>query len=286
MFSSASASSSLPASDDTIMLNQRAYSVIELLVSVCLATVVSFTMLDVLLSYHHRYLQSEYYFSLQEHQRLSAHLLSSVIETTAYLGCASIDDDFPIINNGSTQFFDAHNALQFFSSSSQDLPNFITAKLVHDSQVMVIRRGLPINDQLLLPVNGGHDLVTTAQLAFDPSDNIILSDCHHAELLHIQSVINSGQQQRITTTKTMKFDYPIAAQVSLLQVIAFYVADTGRQQHGQSVYALYQKIEGQSAQELVPDVQRLLVSHQGRYLRIELLFHHHVKQLILVALRE
>ncbi|MEM9242945.1 MAG: prepilin-type N-terminal cleavage/methylation domain-containing protein [Pseudomonadota bacterium] len=253
------------------MTKQHGYSLLELLFSLLLGTIVLSLVIEALLVYQHSYRQLNNNNHLQEQMRFSSHIISSTVETAGYIGCAGLADHFPLVANGSSEVITADNAVQIFSSNSSHLPNFISGKLAPNSQVLVIRQLMPISDVLLSPADNSSDLIVSNTVPLNAGDTIVLSDCRHGELLKIKSV-SLGQQQQITTTQALHFAYHAGAQIGALEVIAFYIADTGRIEQGRPIYALYQGIAGQARQELVPDVESMSVQRDRRLVHINLQF--------------
>ena len=144
---------------------------------------------------------------------------------------------------------------------SPTLPALYRLKPKKNTDVIVMRSMAAITSQLLEPVSV-NQLIINLEPRFKKRDDVILSNCKHAVLLHLQSVSKSTakQHQRLYATKTIDSVFDLNAEVGEIETTAFFIKSTGRKNTaGKGIDALYAMNSRGRKTELVNGVTAMKV---------------------------
>ena len=224
---------------------ERGYSLLELLIAITLALFLSSGMINIFIQSKNIYQLTQNLNKIQASARIAINALSHDIRMAGLIGCVRLIDFLPL-----------HRHLTLGTSLVVWHKGQTTAKLAlpklaryrQDSDIVLIQSMNPNTIPVRFAKANNISLIN--RTVFAPKDNLLISDCQHAE------VFNWGH-------KNLKYTYQIGSEVGFFDKIIYYIGDTGRiSEMGQGIYALYRRNLNKSAKkpiELVEDIEKMSI---------------------------
>lgn len=262
----------------TLSFRQRGISLVELMISVLLAMLLTGGILHVVLANKTTYRVNEGLSRMQENVRFSMQLLARDIRMVGYTGCAA-GSDFPTVNtlNGSSaNEYDLGVGLLGHENNgsgwSDPLPvgaNSIDTASDALSLEMLVGGGARLADEM---PNTSADLKVVTPSNVEKFDILFISDCTRGAVFQVTNVTTgggSGKDNLVHNTGTgtpgnaqkqlTDDNQPFGTDASIWQLtsLTYYVAPSAQTNNrGESVNALWRLEVGQ-ARELVRGVSAL-----------------------------
>lgn len=257
---------------------QRGISLVELMISVLLAMILTAGVLHIVLANKTTYRMNEGLSRMQENVRFSMHLLARDLRMVGYTGCAS-GAAFPVVNtlNPSADYeYDLAVGLlghEYSGGWSDAVPTSISTSIDTDSDAlsldMLVGGGARLADEM---PNTSADLKVVTPSNVEDHDILFISDCTRGAVFQVTNVTTSGSGKDNLVHNTGGSSIPGNAQKELsddnqpfgtdasiwqLTSLTYYVAPSAQTNNrGQSVNALWRLEVGQ-ARELVQGVSAL-----------------------------
>ena len=237
----------------------KGFSLVELLVASVLGVIILTVIIGYYLSSKRNTLLSDADAALQENARAAVSILEEGIRTAGFMGCAKLNDNFPLHNTTNIKFT-ADNVMGGYHAVTGGwrpvLPEDLKAKVKPGTDVLVIQKA----DQLVDLTEDMIDLRhMTAAANLKVGDVVLISDCQQADLLTVAQIRQQGDKQIISSEKSLSHRYSKYATLSPFVSETYYIADSQRKNNlGQAIYSLYAKHNGQ---ELVPGVENMQITY-------------------------
>ena len=231
----------------------KGFSLIELLCALTISIIGLTALMSVFAKYsflHERYLAMA---DARNSERFATYILRQSIQEAGFIGCATLDDHFNLKNAG----VDQDHQLSFANSIQVYSTNDLRAKGGED--IIEVRKMSSDVSPLMRAMDNSNQVTVLETPIFKSGDNILVSDCQHAVMAHVQRVSRSRKYhtQRLTLSAAIHAQFDTDAKVGLLERLIFFVTTND---------ALYE-INGRDQEiELIPnviDLKAMGYSRQG-----------------------
>jgi len=252
---------------------QAGLSLIELMIALVLGLLITAMVLEIFINNQQMYRVQDARARMQENGRYAINYISDVIRQSAYMGCATRSSSIPTnntLNNATDYLYDFSTPIQGFNAAASAtwLPT-IDGSIINPrsaSDVFTVR-GV---QQPLIRVTahpgsnppGSADIQVNAGNGLDRFDIVMVTDCLSAAIFQITSANpntsgslthNTGVGVPGNATKALGKDYT-DAEIIRLSTRSLYISE-----NADAVPSLYQRIDGNAAQELVQDVEEMQI---------------------------
>lgn len=218
------------------MKSHVGFSLIELLIATALSLLLLAGVIHLFVQQRETYRWQEAAAQLQENARLIIQTLHHDIRLAGYIGCARLDNQFPLFN-GIPQNLSAQTTLIAYSADDRMLPDNVRKRILPGTDALLVQ-SIKSNSSSVLAINGSRLLINHSQ--FKQGDSLLISDCTQAEIFQVASVNTSMQQQWLMPVQSLHYQYAVGALIGLPQRLLFYLGNTGRQYTtGRYIPALY-----------------------------------------------
>lgn len=179
--------------------------------------------------------------ALKENAKTASRILNSEIHQAGHIGCAKLTYDFPIISNApfsiSLTSRLTGNTHQFTTSyASYPYANLI--KILSDKKTMYVSK----------------------EIDFKKNNIVIIADCKKLEIVSLIDVVKLNNKQILIAEKPIENNFT-EAEISRLEINAFYTKKTKRKAENNPVYALYVKKINGKVMELVEGVKSMDINY-------------------------
>lgn len=248
----------------------KGFFLTEALIAACLSAWLLTTLIILYLSQKHQNIYLNNISEVQENIRLTVNELSRDIRTAGYFACFS----------GNKRDILKSNFLTIYSGRKNrwypNLPISLRNKVKTDTDILEIQKMETQQTDLLQTMISFNSLMVSKHQHFSPGEWIVVSNCQHAEIARLESVILNDSNQFLALKTSLNYLYEKNAIVSRLIRNRYYVRDTYRaNQRGENLYGLYrQGIDG-NTEELVSGIENFRIKPLGNVrarLKIALLF--------------
>lgn len=195
----------------------KGFSLIELLCALTISIIGLTALMSVFAKYsllHERYLAMA---DARNSERFATYVLRQSIQKAGFIGCATLDDHFNLKNAG----VDQDHRLSFGSSIQVYSTHNVRAKAGTD--IIEVRNMSSDVSPLMRSINNSNQMTLSETPIFKPGDNILVSDCQHAVMAHVQTVSRSRKYhtQRLTLSAVIHTKFDTEAKVGLLERLIF-----------------------------------------------------------------
>lgn len=219
-------------------MKNRGITLIELMISLIISFFLLNSVIAIYLAAQKNKQAQEALMTLQENGRLVAELMTASIRAAGYIGCAR-NQDFPII--------------------IKLKPYDDVEKKPHSDGITIVRASYS-KAKLLSQMKHLTTLQVAASALFSQGNKIIISDCKTAEIAMVKKSMQYKGIQVIETTQPLNKLYTEKAELYLLEIDHYYIAETERKDRkGLPIYALYKKESDAHKLELVEGVSDLKI---------------------------
>jgi type IV pilus assembly protein PilW len=242
----------------------KGFSLIELLSSLAIGLICILVVVEVFVDYKKTHSIENAVAEIQENGRFAAHILYNSVEQAGFIGCAKLTEIFPVDDDGVMPINKLTFADSFLASQGENnqwypvLPEIFKLKPKANTDVIIVHNMDVISANLLNPLMNDDEFFVSLEPKFKKGNDVIISDCKHAVLLHLQSVYRSvaKKYQRIIVADKINQSFVVgAAEVGRIKTRAFFIGQTSRKNRaGKKIYALYQVGETGRKAELIPNV--------------------------------
>lgn len=257
----------------SIKKEQGGFSLVELMVSLLIASIITVAVIEVFIANRKMYRVQNEWARLQENGRYAMALLANNIRSAGYLGCATRRAPFVTntLNNSSDFLWDFTTGIQGFNASgattwsptldsSINSPkggtDVLTVRVVSEPSIIVTHHpgGTP---------PGSANIQVNQHNGLDRYDIVMVSDCLNAAIFQITSANpdasgslahNTGNGTPGNATKALGKDYT-GAEIHQINTVSFYIKNNGGEP------SLYRVVGDSPAQELVRNVEDLQLQY-------------------------
>lgn len=202
-------------------------SLIELMIAISIASLISSVILTIYLSMQKSLTLQLALNNIQHNSQKAHHIFKYAIERSGYLSCSRINN------------------------------------MVSESQNELIVRYVDYPGCSLLKQHHQSLLSVDLNQRFSSRDILVISDCHHAEMLQVKKVIHDRDKQVITTEQPLHYPYEQHAEIGRFVTAHFFVKPTNRfYKDGSPIYGLFIANRHRS-EELLEGVQFMQVLLKG-----------------------
>lgn len=231
--------------------HQHGLTLIELLIALSLATLLSTILFRTYLTSYNLWQLSDHLASLQEAGRITDRVLRNAIDHAGNLSCFQ-SSMIPIKS-------DPKAALAIYSSLPQAFHE--SAKNIQpDSDILLTQGATNVFSFSDIAMTQALAITLPTGVRFQPGDKVIVTDCQHIDIVQIVSVSRSHHLQKITFNQPLSFLYHAHAQVAKFEQKIFFVGKDNK---------LYEKqLGGQDTHKRVitANVRAFHFHRQGHYL--------------------
>lgn len=236
----------------------RGMSLIELMISILLASIVSTALFRVYLNIK-VFEQTQLALSrMQEHARLVTMILQREIRLAGYWGCRRHLDSAGRINHA--------NDIRVYQAMNNhwrpQLPNTAPNTSKTESDIVAVMHLTNHSNHLLQSMNDQQHLVVSNARRFKPMDLLMIANCEQSESFIATEIkpLSKINGQIVTTQTLLSKRYSANTYVSQIVRNYFYIKQTSyKNAQGQAIDALFEKTINGQVEELVPGIQRLKV---------------------------
>jgi type IV pilus assembly protein PilW len=231
--------------NDTVKSSVAGLTLIELMIALFISMLILSLVTTIFLAAEKNFRLQIALSHIQENARLAIHFLNSNLQNVGFIGCAKLTNDFPI-KNYETYTINPNN------------------RITINNNIITLRHMSVQNAYLIQSMRGYSTLHVSNDQVFSENDILIISDCKSVEIFRVKKVVNSKNEQVITTTQPLSFLYENNSDVGKFEINSFFVANTDRQtSDGQAINALYMTMNNQRKIELVEGVDEMVISLDG-----------------------
>lgn len=237
-------------------LPQRAFTLIELLITIVLSGMICSGLFFVYAATKHGVNTEKDLILIQENVRLISNIFQQNISAAGFSGCRKINE-VNLINHTNFTFAFASSVLGY---TSQNLPSFLEGQVIADTDVIVVQKCASDLTRVITKVMADTASVKVVQ---NPAhqDNLflLLADCVNAELFTANNYIGNT----IVANSKFIYSYDVGvSEVARCEEIAYFIGDSGRfDAKGRAVYSLYEVVNRGNKQELVSDIKSMKISY-------------------------
>ncbi|MGD9153051.1 MAG: hypothetical protein PVG30_05295 [Gammaproteobacteria bacterium] len=251
------------------------FSLLELLSAMLIGLILLMVISEVFIEFDQTHKIESALSMMQENARFAAHIIHSAVASAGVIGPAKLTNYFPITDTGVTAI-NQINASNYFvvykginNIWTPVLPKTFNITPKKNTDVIAVKNIEPITAVLTQDLDGSNQIHVSFNPKFNEKDDIIIADCFHAVLAHVQSVFRSAvtKKQVLTTTRIINDKFKVGAEVGAVQTQIFYIKKTA---NSASLY--YVNSNGRT-DELIPNVSDLQVSDwiKNKVMKIKLL---------------
>jgi type IV pilus assembly protein PilW len=239
-------------------LKQAGFTLLEVMIALAMGLFLLLGIFDVFDAARQSYRYIQGLALIQENGQLVSYLLNRELSQVGYIGCRKLSSSFSIQSHDKTSI---NSAMLIHGYNHQNLPaseKFIVQKMTPDSSVIAIQFMDADTASLMKSVEGNVSwLSVSAEPTFDVGDEVMISDCMHADVVSI-----TGRDGQELETNVELHNYEAGAQVGEWRNEWFYVGQTDRKNNvGQAVMALYVHQPNGRDEELVDNVVNMHVQY-------------------------
>jgi molybdopterin converting factor small subunit len=179
-------------------------------------------------------------------------LLDSALRSTGYIGCAKLNDDFPIY------FYGPYNI-----TKENRIQPYQGTELKSGTNAFTIRYANAINVTLIEAMDALNTLHVSSSPKIAEGDVLIISDCKTVDFFVIQHVsLQNDGTQWITSENNVSKYYEKYSEISEFEMNTFYIGKTDRKDFfGEPIYALYIKDKFAHKTELVEGINDMQIHY-------------------------
>lgn len=244
--------------------NHKGFSLLELLLAIVLASIITVVIYQVYLSCKSVYANVKTNSELQENIRFAANILSHEIGTAGFAGCPKlINIEKANLTDLTGQDFTYADSLRGYKSSASSLPSYLKNAMPNTDVIVIKKAGF---DQVY--VTGNKDVKsgdTAIQVQHNPATTtnrlLLISDCENADLFEAKNY-DSGVNINLKSDYIHHNYKVMNATVSLYAEEAFFIGKrTENDDKGNPVYGLYKITNGGNQEELVENIISMSIKY-------------------------
>lgn len=226
----------------------KGFSLMEMLMAVLVSVILVLGMTQAVIYFQSFQGTFRLLSETQENIRFITFSLRNSIQRAGFIGCGQLSKDYIIKNSGVAPEKEIRfdNALQIFEGVQgtwiPQIPRLYGLTPEPGTDVILVRSRDEKNAELSKTVRNTNHIPVHGDALFNPEDDIIISDCHHAELLQVKSVISKTPvEQELITTKKIQDSFNEGSEVALLHARFYFTQSSGKQGiKGQPILVLYE----------------------------------------------
>lgn len=236
-------------------------SLLELLSAMLISLILIMLISEVFIEFNKTHKLENALSIIQENARFTAHIIRSAVASAGVIGPVKLTDYLPITNAGVAAInqINADNYFVVYKGVNSvwvpALPKTFNIEPKENTDVIAVKNIEPITSILTRDLNDGDKICVSFNPKFNQNTDIIIADCFHAVLAHVQSVFRSSitKKQILTTTCIIHDKFKAGAEIGTIQTQVFYIKKTT---NSSSLY--YVNSNGRT-DELIPDILDLKV---------------------------
>jgi hypothetical protein len=176
---------------------------------------------------------------IKENAGLVAFILKTEIKKSGHIGCSRLTDDFSLINFPPYTITTQNKLMGTGQELTVRYADFPNASLVKTSQIKDV-------------------IYTTNNLTFKPGNILIISDCHHAEIVKVKKANHFQDRQQIMITSPLHTIFSQGAEVSRLVINRYFIGKINNKTFNKDHnYSLFEENILKQKRELVSDVNQM-----------------------------
>lgn len=257
------------------MIAQRGMSLVELMVALAIGTFLIAGVVQVFISNKSSERLETSLARLQENGRFALDLLTDDVYRAQYIGCNTRDS---VITNMVTPAAGFQGVRGYEKGASSWVPatlptnlDAVKANVRAGTDVLRLQTGRSLAVTFTSNINAASssvDINENPGCILKQGDRVMVSSCLTVHMFAITNDINTCTagaavslefDSSLNTTTTVNAPYNPASELMLYEESYWYVADTGRDNNGMDVYALYRKVGASAAEEMIEGVEALEV---------------------------
>jgi type IV pilus assembly protein PilW len=224
---------------------EQGHTLLELVIALALALFLSSVVMSIFIQCKKTYYLTQHLDTLQTSARIAFNWLSHDIRMAGLIGCVRLLDFYP-----TNTHLTPDTSLVIWrggdTPSKLTLPQLSRARL--DSDIILVQS----LDPNTFPVRfaKGHHISLLQRPLFHSNDELLISDCQHAEAFKWGHI-------------NLQYSYQGDSELGFLDKIIYYIGNTGRRTHdGKPIYALYRRNLNKSLNnpvELVEGIEKIKI---------------------------
>lgn len=261
-----------------IEMRQRGLSLVELMVALALGSFLLLGVVNVFITSKESAQVENSLARVQENGRFALDLISEDILSTQYTGCNSVAGNF--INMAKNVDYEGVRAYELVGTGSWSptlpaSPNKLAtlsgvtrvgSDLLH-LQIAKPMLGTEVTANIT-PASTSVPINNNANCAAEQNSLVLISSCVTANMFRVTNTVSCNRATPVNPA-SLEFSssgndvtsidpgYDREAEIMVFEDIEWYVADTGRNKNGYDVYALYKRINGGAAEEMIEGVEHM-----------------------------
>ncbi|MGD9108447.1 MAG: hypothetical protein PVI75_04680 [Gammaproteobacteria bacterium] len=251
------------------------FSLLELLSAMLIGLILLMVISKVFIEFNKTHKIENALSIMQENARFAAHIIRGAVASAGVIGPAKLTDYLPITNAGVTAINQINTNNYFVVYKGMNniwvpvVPKTFNITPKKNTDVIAVKNIEPISSILTQDLDNSNKIHVSFFPKFNENDDIIITDCFHVVLAHVQSVFRSAitKKQILTTTRIINDKFKTGAEIGTIQTQVFYIKKTAN-----SASLCYVNSNGRT-DELVPDILDLKVSDwiKNKIIKIKLL---------------
>ena len=237
-----------------IKLNQKGFSLVELMVAMVLGLVLIGGVIQVVISNIQTFKMNTGVARVQENARFAMAELSKGFREVGFKGCLSKD---PVLTNSAAGIFDLSSQDILVNTIAAGTTSFTVGDTVIDdvianTQAITIKTLVDVGTKLTAQATGSALTVnSSADIAKD--DVLFIGDCEKSQIVDVASVAAGS----VTLADTLAGSFNPDALIFKVQVITYYIGETSNYTSPVAVSSLKRIVNGGASEELVVGVEKL-----------------------------
>lgn len=194
-------------------MKHAGFTLIELMLCLAMVSSIVVSITEVYLNASRNFQKQQAVLENEDHLRVAEQFLKSDVSSAGYFGCVS---------NAPFQ------AIQGFSLDSPNLPEKLRKKVKAGTDVIEIQKMIPGSAFLLKSVDKASTLLAKPDSHFKVSDRLMISNCHHAEIIKISSIHVNKNQEQLGLMKPLDSSFDVRSKLGVYEDNTYYVSKTDR----------------------------------------------------------
>jgi type IV pilus assembly protein PilW len=232
--------------------NVLGFSLIELMVALTLSLLILMSLSTIYLAASKNHLSEAALQNIQQNARIAFQLIQGAIRIAGNVGCAALQDDFPVTTS------EPYNI-----TKNNRIHDYRGSEIKGGTDAFTVRYADAVSGLLIEPMQLANIIHMTGFPKIKAGDVLLISDCETAEMITVEQVSSSNDEtQIIMTDKNLTKVYKENAEVSVFEMNAFYIGKTDRKDSkGAPIYALYMKDKASHKTELVEGISEMQIRY-------------------------
>lgn len=236
------------------------FSLLEVMIGLTLSAFILTGLVKIFSVTYKNYLFQVDLTTMQNNSRIANKILSSEIHYADYLGCASLSNEFPLINH-----------TEYSINPRKIISGYIGDKVKPNTEGFTVIHADPVHAELIHQAQIGTEIIVTGSPIFVAGDTLVISDCKHVEIFQVKtSYMTKDGLQKITSLSSFSYKYDANAEVSHFLKNSFFIAETKRNnKNSPKKYGLFYENIHKNKTELIENITNMKIKflvNEGRYL--------------------